>query len=135
MHHLATLDDHDSVADPLHLLEVVRRHDDVHPELAADASDQIEHLRPLHRVEPVGRLVEEDDFGVMRDRGGQLHALPLSRGHRPDGTEALLAEADQPERFVRALHSGATRQQMHLGEMPHEIVAASSAGRSWCSGA
>ena len=121
MHDLATLDDHDPVADPLHLLEVVGRDDDVHAELGADAADEIEHLRPLHRVEPVGRLVEEDDLGVVGDRGGELHALPLPRGHRPDGAEALLAEADQPERVVGALHGRAARQQVHLGEVTDEI--------------
>ena len=121
MHDLAALDDHDAVADPLDLLEMVGRHDDVHPELGADATDEVEHLRPLHRVEPVGRLVEEDDLGVVRDRGGKLHALPLSRGHRPDRTEALLTQADQPERVVCALHGCTVRQQVHLGEVPHEI--------------
>ena len=48
----AALDDDDRVADPLHLLEVVRRDDDVHPEFRADPADEVEHLRPLDGVEP-----------------------------------------------------------------------------------
>ena len=91
-------------------------------ELGADPTDEIEHLRPLHRVEPVGRLVEQDELGVVRDRGGELDPLPLAGGHRPDRTEALLAEADQPERVVRPLHGRAVRQQVHLGEVAHEVA-------------
>ena len=121
MHDLAALDDHDGVADPLHLLEVVGRHDDVHAELGADAADQGEHLRPLHRVEPVGRLVEQDELGIVSDRRGELDPLPLARGHRPDRTEALLAEAHEPQRVVRPLDGGAAGQQVHLGEMSHEV--------------
>ena len=68
VHDHAALDDHDRVADPLHLLEVVGRDDDVHAELGADAADEVEHLRPLHGVEPVGRLVEEHELRVVRDR-------------------------------------------------------------------
>ena len=68
MHDLAALDDDDRVADLLHLLEVVRRHEDAHAELGADAPDQGEHLGALHRVEPVGRLVEEHELGIVGDR-------------------------------------------------------------------
>ena len=121
MHDLAALDDHDRVADPLDLLEVVGRDDDVHAELGADAADQGEHLRPLHRVEAVGRLVEEHELRVVRDRRGELHALALPRRHRADGAEPLLAEPDEPERVVRALHAARAREQVHLREMPHEV--------------
>ena len=122
VHDLAALDDHDRVADPLGLLEVVRRQEDVHPELRPDAADEGEHLRALHRIEPVRGLVEEDELGVVRDRGGELHPLPLAGRHRPDRAEALLAEPDQPERVVRSLYGGAGGKKVHLGEVPHEVV-------------
>ena len=131
---LSTLDDHDPVADPLHLLEVMGRDDDVHAELGADATDEIEHLRPLHRVEPVGRLVEEHDLRVVGDRGGKLHALALPRGHRPNGAEAL-TEADEPERVVGRCTGRAAREQVHLGEVTDEIGRGQLRRRSWCSGA
>ena len=118
---LPALDDHDRIADPLDLLEVVRRDDDMDAELRADAADQREHLCPLHRVEPVGRLVEEDELGVVGDRGGELDPLPLAGGHRADRAEPLLAEPHQPERVVGALDRGTARQQVHLGEVPHEV--------------
>ena len=59
--HPAGVEDHDRVADPLDLLEVVRRDDDVDPELGADPADQGEHVVALDGVEPVGRLVEQDE--------------------------------------------------------------------------
>ena len=108
-HDRAAAEDHDGVADPLGLLEVVGRDHDVHPELGADPPDQREHVVALERVEPVGRLVEEDELGVVDDRAGELHALPLAGRHRADRPEPLLAEADLPERVVRALDRGPAR--------------------------
>ena len=93
----------------------------MHAELGADATDEGEHLRPLHRVEPVGRLVEEDELGIVGDRRGELDPLALARGHQPDRTEALLAETDQPQRVVRPLDCRTPREQMHLRQVPHEV--------------
>ena len=75
----------------------------------------------LHGVEPVGRLVEEHELGVVRDRRGELHALPLAGRHRPDRAEALLAEPDEPERVVGALHGGAAGEEVDLGQVAHEV--------------
>jgi hypothetical protein len=55
------------------------------------------------------------------DRGGELHSLPLPGGHRGDGKKALLAEADEPERVVGPLHGGTAGEEVHLGEVPHEV--------------
>jgi hypothetical protein len=121
LHDLSALDDHDRVADSLDLLEVVRRHDDVDAELAPDPTDQVEHLRPLHRVEPVGRLVEQHQMRIVRDRGRELDPLPLARGHRGHRAEALLSESDEPERIVGALDGGAPGQQVYLRQVPDEI--------------
>ena len=65
-HDRAVAEDHDRVADLLRLLEVVRRDDDVHAELGADPPDQRQHVVALERVEPIGRLVEQDE---RRGRG------------------------------------------------------------------
>ena len=121
MDDLAAFDDHHRVADPFHLFEVVGRNEDVHAELGADAPDEIEHLRPLHRVEPVGRLVEEDQLGVVCDRSCELDALSLPRRHRSDRAKALLAEPDEPERVVRTLHSRPAGEKVHFGQVPDEV--------------
>ena len=91
------------------------------PNSRADAPDEVEHLGSLHRVEPVRRLVEQDELGVVGDRRGELHALPLAGRHRPDGPEALLAEPDEPERVVRPLDGRPAREEVHLGEVPDEV--------------
>ncbi len=121
MHDLAALDDHHRVADPLDLLEMMGRDDDVHPELGADAPDEIEHLRSLHRVEPVRRLVEEHELGVVSDRRCKLYALSLPGRHRPNRPEALLPEPDEPERVVRPLDGRSAREEVHLREVSNEI--------------
>src|SRR4029079_19703364 len=48
-------------------------------------------------------------------------ALSLTCRHRRDGTKALLAEPDEPQRVVRPLHCRAPRQQVLLGEVPDEL--------------
>ena len=85
------------VADPLDLLEQVRRQDDVDAELGADPADEGQHVVALHRVEPVGGLVEQHEVRVVGDGLGQLHPLALAGRHGADGPEALLAQADLPE--------------------------------------
>ena len=120
-HDRAVAEDHHRIADLLRLLQVVRRDHDVHAELGADPPDQRQHVVALERVEPVGGLVEQDELGVVDDRAGELHALPLAGRHRPDRAEPLLAEPDLPERVVRALDRGAARQAVELAEMADEI--------------
>ncbi len=121
VHDHPALDDHDRVADPLHLLEVVRRDDDPDAELRADAADEREHLCALHRIEAVGGLVEEHELGIVGDRRCELHALPLAGRHRPHGPKPLFAETDEPERVVRPLDGGAVREKVHLGDVPDEV--------------
>ena len=122
MHDLAALDDHDRVADALGLLEVVRRQEDVHPELRPDAADKGEHLGALHRIEPVRGLVEQHELGIVRDGGRELHALPLPGRHRADRPKALFAQPNEPESVVRPLYRRAGGEEVHLGEVAHEVV-------------
>ena len=56
----ARVDDRDPVAEPLGLVEVVRREQDRHPVAVAQAGDHVEQLVADARVEPDGRLVEEE---------------------------------------------------------------------------
>ena len=59
--------------------------------------------------------------GIVGDRRCELHALSLPGRHRPDRAEALLAEPDEPECVVGPLHGGPVREEVHLGEVPHEV--------------
>ena len=120
-HHGAVAEDHHRVADLLGLLQVVRRDHDVHAELGADPPDQRQHVVALERVEAVGRLVEQDEGGIVNDCSGELHALALAGRHRPDRPEPLLPEPDLPECIVRALDRSPPREAVQLPEMAHEI--------------
>ena len=71
----AGVDGHEEVADPLDLPEQVAGHDDRDPELGAGAAHQVEHLVATGRIEPVRRLVEQEQAWVVDERLGQLDAL------------------------------------------------------------
>ena len=60
----------------------------------ADAGDEAEHLVAAGGIEPVRRLVEEDEFGVVDERLRELDALLHARRIAADGAVTLLVEAD-----------------------------------------
>ena len=95
-----------------------------------------EHLLALHRVEAVGRLVEQHEVGVVGDGLGQLHPLALAGRHRADRAEPLLAEADLPQRVagpVRWPPGAGGRAPRPGGARRRGPV--TSGGRASCSGA
>ena len=57
-----------------------------------DLSDQREHLVALHRIEAVGRFVEQHERRIGRDRLGELDPLALPGRHRAERAESFLAE-------------------------------------------
>ena len=75
---LAVVQDRDPVADVLHVGQQVAAQDD-RLALVAQLADQVLHLGRADRVEARGRLVEQDQLGVVDQRLGQadppLHAL------------------------------------------------------------
>ena len=75
-------DQHDLIADDVHLLEDVARDDDVLP-LAGPASEEVDRLRANKRVETVQRLVQDNDIGIVSDGLRQPHPLPHTLGVRP----------------------------------------------------
>jgi hypothetical protein len=72
----AAVDDDDALAGLRHLREDVRaQHDRV---VAGQASNQIARFHDLFRVEPGGRLVEDQDFRVVDDGLREADALPVA---------------------------------------------------------
>ncbi|CAN5816563.1 hypothetical protein BH23ACT1_BH23ACT1_14180 [soil metagenome] len=116
-HHPAGVEDDGGVAGPLHLLQEVRRQHHVDAELRADAPDQVQHLFPLHGVEAVGRLVEQQQGRVVRQSGGQLHALALTGRHGPHWTMALLAQPDLKQGVAGPGGGLSMGQPVHLGQV------------------
>ena len=80
-------DQHDLVADQIHFLQDVAREDDVLA-LARPGAEQRDRLGAHQRVKAVQRLVEDEHFGIVRDRLRQPDALPHALGIRtpPSGS-------------------------------------------------
>ncbi len=99
---LAVVDDDDAVAQPLGLFHVVRR---VEQRLAAAAQllEVVEDGVAALRIDADGRLVEDQDVGVVDQRGGDVEA-PLHAA--AEGRRLVLGaigQADQLQRRVDAL--------------------------------
>ena len=65
-----------------------------------------EHRVAAGRVEAVGRLVEQQQVGVVDERLGQLHPLLHAGGVAADLAVALLVEPDVAQRLGGALPGG-----------------------------
>jgi len=81
----AAVDDDEPIADRLHLLH------DVGAEQDRPLATQFTHQRPdvdaLVGVQPLGRLVQDQDFGPVQDGCRQTDALSISLGELSDGAK------------------------------------------------
>src|SRR5438105_1505966 len=96
------VDDRDAVAEPLGLVEVVRREDNRHLVAPPQHRDEIEELVADEGIETDGRLVEEQDLWVREQRSRQFEppALPPAvAGDRPIDD---LAEAEGVDDLVES---------------------------------
>src|SRR5947208_3428368 len=123
------LDEGDLVAELLRLAHVVRGQDDGRPPLATEGGD----LRPQADgdvwVEAQGRLVEEEDLGVIEQRLGEGEPLLETGGERVVlglGVTAQLALLDElvdatPQAAPpEAVESSVEGQDLGRPETPHE---------------
>ena len=78
--HLLVGEDRHPVADGVERIEIVGDHEDGQPERVAEAPDERVELFGGHRIEARGRLVEEQDVGVERDRARDPRALAHAAG-------------------------------------------------------
>ena len=103
-HHPAVADDADAVGDALHVVEDVGRQQD-----RSAASGHLQHhgveLVLHERVEPAGRLVQDEELGIAHQRLDQgqpsacFHArgpAPVVRGPDPDGRRSRGPEPPAP---------------------------------------
>ena len=102
------------VAGELDVGQQVRREDQVDVLVVAEIADELEHLVAPLRVHAVGRLVEEQQVGIVDERLRQLDALLHAGRVGLDVAVARLAEADVVQHFVRALHRVDRRQPGEL---------------------
>jgi hypothetical protein len=136
----AMRDDPDTVADPLHLRELVRGDED-RPPLAVLRDDEVPHLLDPDRIEARYGFVEEEEVGVgeQRARDAELlehaarelaHAFPrhrreidlLEQGSDPPprvGDPEELGE--EPQVFLRAVIQGQTPRGCFSGTTPIRV--------------
>ncbi len=89
---LPLVDDRDPVAEPLGLVHVMGREDDVRPPFA-QVADHVPELAARLRVEARRRLVEEQELGVADQRRRDGQPLLLAAGKLLDKAFALLSSA------------------------------------------
>src|ERR671935_790555 len=97
---LAGMDDRDAVAEPLRLVEVVRRHEDRHLGARPQSGDHVEQLGSDPRVESHRRLVEEQHTRVGDESARDLESAPLAAAERGDGTFDEIGQAEDRDEFV-----------------------------------
>src|SRR6266567_3713907 len=109
------------VADPLDLAEQVRGDDDGDAELRADPADQLEHGGAAGRVEPVGRLVEQQQLRRADQGLGQFHPLLHTGGVGADQPVPLLVQANVPQRLRGPFLGHRGRQAGDPAQVGHEL--------------
>src|SRR6266567_924955 len=123
------LDEGDLVAELLSLAHVVRGQDDGRPPLATEVGDLSPQADGDVRVEAQGRLVEEEDLGVIEQRLGEGEPLLETGGERVVlglGVRPQLALLDElvdaaPQAMPpEAVESSVEGQDLGRPETPHE---------------
>ena len=105
----APIHEHDPVGQLLQIAEEVAGDDQCHP-LGAQVPDQSQELGPTRRVEPGGRLVEQQDGGLMDQRTGECQALLLAPGQDVYRPVRPLLQAHELEHGLGPLRGECLRQ-------------------------
>ena len=84
--------------------------------LGSEPADQLDDVAALHRVEPVQRLVEQEQLGRVHERLGELDALSHALREAPDASFRGVLEPDGRER----LGCGLARIG-HVAQAGHEL--------------
>ena len=123
---LAVGQDEEAVAVALGLDQVVGREDDRRP-LVGEPEDELPEALALARIEPGGRLVEEEDGGRGEQADRDVHPLLVSARERADLIRAAVAKArlvehplDRVLDVVRFLEPGEQPQVLLDREPPVE---------------
>ena len=114
----AVVDDRDAVAEPLGLLEVVRRQHDRHLVALAQTGDDVEELEADPRVQADGRLVEEEDARPGHQRPRDLEPPPLAAAVAAD---RAVEDVREPERVGELVDARGARA---VGRRPRAARAA-----------
>src|SRR5262245_3316554 len=111
------VEDRDAVAESLRLLDVVRRVDDRRAG-RGDLADHLEELLARLRVDPGGRLVEQEPPWLVNQAASQVEAALHAAGVGMDAVAASGCEADLLE---QAVDPPPTHGRRHAVERPEEV--------------
>src|SRR6266481_10125146 len=98
--HFSVIDDGHAIAEPLGFLDIVRGHDNRFF-LAFQFLDDVVYLSPHLGIEPGGRLIEEQDLGVVDESHGEGQTLLLSARELAVEGIALFFQTEALEQFLR----------------------------------
>ncbi|ODS02032.1 hypothetical protein AUC71_02750 [Methyloceanibacter marginalis] len=96
----------DAVDEHLGQQDVMQADDRWKRALAGDLADEPHDLPRRLRVERGGGLVDQQKFGVLLERPGDAHALPLAAGERAGPFVGLLGQPDPVEQHEGLVHIG-----------------------------
>ncbi len=120
-HHPSPVDHGHGLAEPLDKVQLMRAEDDRHPARRPLEQDLAEHVHP-DRVEAGERLVEDQELGVVHQRGRELGALLVAVGQLVQTRPAAVTEAEPLEPAVGVGLCPVPRHPVEPGEV-HELLA------------
>ncbi len=89
----ALIEDGDAIASVLHVFQAMTTHDDRFAQ-PAQIADQIFHPTSAKRIEAGGRLIEDDEIGIVDERLRQADALAHALGILAEDAFAIGLESD-----------------------------------------
>ena len=126
LHHLAAPHDVDAVGETANDAEIVGDEDDGHAEFLLQLGEQRQDLRLDGHVERGGRLVGDQDVGVVGERHGDHHPLPLAArqlvrigAHPPLG----FGDLDQLQKPQRLRPCGGSAESAMAADWFDQLVA------------
>ena len=119
---LAAADDRDALGEPVGFFEVVRREQDREALLLREPLDLDPHRGPRLRVEPGGRLVEEEHLRLVDETGRDVEAALHPAGVAARDAVGGVAQSDELEQLVDPL---AQRGAAHRVDpaLEHQVLA------------
>jgi hypothetical protein len=134
-HDVAVVHEDHAVGEEVDLVEDVTGEHDV-TSFVGELPEQRDRLGAGHRVQPVQRLVEHDDLGVVGDRLGQSDPLPHPLAVSRDARTAASVKPTRAIAPLGALAALGFGQAVELQRGVHELVARSAragTSRTACS--
>ena len=114
------IDDRDPVTERVGLVQVVRGEEDRHA-LVAEPAHLLPHASPARRVQPGGRLVQEDDLGRMDDAERDIEAPALPAGVGADLAVGEVAELEGLDGRLGEALRGGFRDAVHA-RLVHQVT-------------